>query len=81
MLLTSDIAVDLVRGQYVFVATMASGTSAMKFSIDNGTTYTDVPDGTASATTGAVVALPNCKFKATLTGDATFSIERLSFGG
>jgi len=60
---------------------MSSGGVTMQYkpTQDSGQTvaFEDVPDGALTASNASTIDLPACEFKAGITGDATFTLNKV----
>ena len=77
MQLITAIATKVRAGDYVFTATMTSGSAALAVSI-GGETAQQITDFSYSANANGVVTLPTGEVTATLTGDATLHLSELT---
>lgn len=77
----ADVEQRVKGGRYNFSAVMSSGGVTMQFKPTQPkgqtTTFDDVPDGALTASSSGDIDLPECDFKAGITGDATFTLNRL----
>lgn len=81
MIFDADKERPVKGGRYNYSAVMSSGGVTMQYkpTQDAGQTvaFRDVTDGTLTVTDSGTVDLPNCTFKAGITGDATFTLDKL----
>jgi hypothetical protein len=72
---TNDIARPIVRGAYIFQATMSTGTVTLQWSLDEGVTFDLIDNGVFASSSNGIIQLPKCQLKAGITLDATFSLS------
>jgi len=57
------------KGDYNNKVVIGTGTAVLQYQVNNEG-FNDVPNTSVSASTGVDIALPSCRIKAVLTGDA-----------
>ena len=77
MQLITAIATKVRSGDYVFTATMTSGSASLAVSIGCATAQ-QITDMSYTANANGVVTLPTGEVTATLTGDATLHLSELT---
>ena len=79
MKFTLDIAQTVPRGLYNFLADAGSGSITLSYA-PSGTmrlvNTTSVTNGVVTGSPTDLLQLPTCRFKAALTGDATFELVK-----
>ena len=77
MILATGVATKVRAGDYVYTATMTSGSAALSVSI-GGATAQQITDFSYTANSNGVVTLPTGSITATLTGDASLELSELT---
>lgn len=72
---TDDVARPIVRGAYIYQATMSTGTVTLQWSFDKGATYHLIDNGDFASSANGIIQLPLCQLKAGIVGDAEFSLS------
>lgn len=67
---------NLGGGRFAAQVTMSAGTADLQMALD-GVTFQDISNASWSASGDAILELPRCTVRATLTGDATLNIKRV----
>ena len=64
----------LAAADYAYNANMTVGTALIEFSIENEP-FTEIEGANYSSSANGVMSLPNCRLRATITGDAIVALK------
>lgn len=65
------------KGRYIYQLIIGTGTANFQMSLNQDNAFEDIPNGSFSVSDTNEIALPLCRFRANLTGDATLTIVDL----